>query len=115
MTAPLHRLTGTALPAFDWRTAPCPNEGCDDGKVTMIEPNGFFTIACDECEGRAVVDASCAECACIKPLNDDGLCEPCADSLIMPQAEWVAKHLAPPFVEVEHGTDPKTGNPRIAA
>lgn len=63
---------------FAWRLSPCPNEACDDGRETIVDRRGYTTTRCEECEGRGEVDASCADCLCIAPLNLDGFCEDCA-------------------------------------
>lgn len=62
---------------YTYRLTPCPNEGCDDGKLCLVERNGFVAVTCPDCEGRAVVDASCSWCNRIVPLDDEGACADC--------------------------------------
>jgi RecJ-like exonuclease len=86
MTSPM-----TPTTPFTYRTTDC---GSCDG-----------TRHCDECEGRGELDASCAECRAGLPLNDDGLCERCADACTLPLSAFNEKWV--PLTEC-HG-DPMLG------
>lgn len=76
---------------FAYTTTPCTF--CDSGKATLIESIGFYSIVCPECDGAGEVDASCAECSCITPINADGLCERCNDANELTLVAFEAKYL----------------------
>lgn len=39
---------------------------------------------CGGCDGLGEIDALCAECLVVRPLNDDGLCVRCNDASELP-------------------------------
>lgn len=65
---------------YSFRTTDC--EHCDHG--------------CSECV-RGEVDAACADCGNVYPLNDDGVCEWCADQALLStpafHAKWLCQHV----------------------
>ena len=55
----------------------CP--GCNGhGKVAEVDHYGYIDLRCDECMGFGLVDASCACCDRIEPIDDDGFCRDCS-------------------------------------
>jgi hypothetical protein len=98
MTSPM-----TPTTPFKVRTVDCPD--CFMGRYERPEGPGYVSCECDECEGRGELDASCAECLAGLPLNDDGLCERCADACTLPLSAFNEKWV--PLTEC-HG-DPMLG------
>lgn len=47
---------------------------------------------CAECDGSGEIDAACAECCRVLPLDSEGFCEECHDASAMPLADYLAKH-----------------------
>lgn len=75
---------------YSFRTTDC--DTCGGHRfVTDIGDDGFVARHCGECE-RGQVDATCADCLVVKPLDDEGFCERCADASSLPLAEFAAKH-----------------------
>ena len=48
------------------------------GRVTSWD---YRADLCEECEGRMVVDASCACCDRIEPIDAEGFCRDCSDDV----------------------------------
>lgn len=68
---------------FAIRTTPCPE--CNDGHTYRpIRWSGeqfgeWVDERCDECAGTGLVEAGCASCEHIVPLDEHGFCACCAD------------------------------------
>lgn len=88
------------LTGRNWKAAPREyvfrQEDCDtcggQGGITYPEGPGYVTYRCDDCDHTGQVDAACADCLVVKPLDDEGYCEKCADASSLPLAEFAAKH-----------------------
>jgi RecJ-like exonuclease len=73
----------TPTTPFKVTTVDCPtchgagrNTGCDDG--------GFYAVGiCDDCGGFGEVQASCACCDRIVPIDGEGFCRDCADDVCL--------------------------------
>jgi hypothetical protein len=83
---------------------------CDDCHGSRVEYGMFGggPYPCEGCGGLGWTDKACAECGDDAPLNDAGLCERCAEpdaGLVERHRDWL----------IEHGFDPKSGRPRVAA
>ena len=80
-------------------------DGCDacSGFGYTLEPEGpgYVSVPCDECEGTGEADCACADCGNVYPLNDEGLCERCFDSVELPIAAFDAKYLGKGMWRVE--------------
>ena len=66
---------GSKLVSFQYRTEPC--QFCDDGRVYERD-YGCTALTCDNCNGEAAVESTCADCDGWHPLNDEGFCKTCA-------------------------------------
>lgn len=97
---PRHNPVAPAAPAgsavegnpgsFNWRTEPCGE--CNGAGFTLEARrySGEFygecvEVPCHACE-RGEIDAACAGCDHIAPLNDDMLCERCS---ALVEVEWL--------------------------
>lgn len=76
-------------PAYEWREEPCE---CDLGKSYASDHEGYYERRCEDCEGSGTVQASCADCRNVMPLNDEGFCEKCRDSAELPLEAFMAKY-----------------------
>ena len=72
----MNRPANIQAATYAWRTVDCL--ACSEGKIERTYSGGFYSIGCAECDGAGEVDASCAECDVIRPLNADGVCSDCA-------------------------------------
>lgn len=62
---------------YAFRTEPCPAEDCDNGKQISTDSLGFRAVRCETCEGDGTIDAGCAGCGTVCPLDEEGWCEDC--------------------------------------
>lgn len=66
---------------FRERTTACH---CNDGKTYYAANYAGERIGelveqpCDDCEGTGIIEAGCAHCEHVVPLDDEGFCDCCA-------------------------------------
>jgi len=103
---------------YAYRQVLCSECGGEGTNLTIARMSGeaidsdWAEGPCSECNGMREIDASCANCLRILPLDSEGYCQQCTDSFTLPLGEYQARY---GLVPVERGIDPETGNHRVAA
>jgi len=83
---------------YAYRQVLCPECGGEGTNLTIARVSGepvdsdWAEELCSECDGMREVDASCADCLRILPLNGEGFCEQCTDASTLPIAEYQVKY-----------------------
>ncbi len=86
------------LGAYRFRTVDCDECGGHGRIYGFAHAVGeafdgdYHEQSCDECNHTGETDAACADCRTVRPLDDEGFCEPCADASILSVDDWNAKH-----------------------
>ena len=87
-----------AGPTYSFRTVDCDEcegAGCFHSAVhvaTEYLDADLSEFPCEACEGSGEVDAACADCLVVRPLDDEGFCQPCAEASILSADEWNARY-----------------------